>query len=196
MSWTDDVGRQLAADLSGILGAIPSPDAWRAFAAQVANETAGGDPTTRGVRDNNPLNLRPIPGGWPGQVGVDADPGGPFAIFATTDAGIAAAARNYAAPSYAGVQDAFSSGADPATLAAAIEASPWSAGGYGGSLVTALGGYPVPHAAPGALGLPAKIAAVPGELAAGAARATGRAVLGPLVLGAAIVFVFLIAVDA
>lgn len=37
----------------------------------------------RGIRNNNPGNLRPLDGGqkWMGQVGVDTAPGGPFVVF-------------------------------------------------------------------------------------------------------------------
>jgi hypothetical protein len=51
----------------------------------------------RGVRNNNFGNLKPVPGGWQGQVGVD--PGG-YAIFDTPEAGIHAADTNLQA--YAG----------------------------------------------------------------------------------------------
>lgn len=36
---------------------------------------------SRGVRNNNPLNLRPIPKGWLGQAGLDQAKGGPFPVF-------------------------------------------------------------------------------------------------------------------
>ena len=39
--------------------------------------------TTRGLRNRNPGNLRPLdlPAMWEGQVDIDDAPGGPFAIF-------------------------------------------------------------------------------------------------------------------
>jgi hypothetical protein len=48
----------------------------------------------RPVRNNNPgdLRTRHTPPPWPGQVDVDDDPGGPFAIFATPADGWAALA--------------------------------------------------------------------------------------------------------
>lgn len=40
----------------------------------------------RNKRNNNPLNVRPLPNGqtWQGQVGVDDAKGGPFAVFSAT----------------------------------------------------------------------------------------------------------------
>lgn len=40
----------------------------------------------RNKRNNNPLNVRPLPSGqtWQGQVGVDDAKGGPFVIFGAT----------------------------------------------------------------------------------------------------------------
>lgn len=48
--------------------------------------------TSRGCRNHNPCNVRclPPPQTWRGQVGVDNNPGGPFAIYgdAPDDAGV------------------------------------------------------------------------------------------------------------
>lgn len=58
---------------------------------------------TRGFRNHNPCNLRtlPLPAIWKGQMGVDNNPGGPFAIFGDLDGqeadfwGLRGAARNF-----------------------------------------------------------------------------------------------------
>lgn len=50
---------------------------------------------TRGLRNNNPGNIRPLGGSqkWQGQTGVDNNKGGPFVIFDTPENGIRALAR-------------------------------------------------------------------------------------------------------
>jgi hypothetical protein len=142
--YSDAAGIRLSRALATRTGTVAPPEAWRAFAAQAANETANGDPNSRGVRNNNPFNLRPISasqgGPWPGQVGVDNAPGGPFSVFQSTSAGIDAAATNYMSPSYANVVSTFQFG-DPYALAKSIEASPWAAGGYGGALSQSIAGF-------------------------------------------------------
>ena len=131
VAYVTSVARKISAQLATRLGIPEPPDAWRAFYAQVANETAYGDPSTRGVRDNNPLNLTDAGGtiAWPGEVGRDA----PFAVFGSIDQGITAEVSNYLTPAYVGVQAAFRSG-DTGALVSAIEQSPWDAGHYGGAL--------------------------------------------------------------
>jgi hypothetical protein len=60
--------------------------------AQALGLAGGSGDTPRGIRNNNPGNLRPLGNGqWSGQVGVD---GGNYAQFATPEAGIAAAEQN------------------------------------------------------------------------------------------------------
>jgi hypothetical protein len=137
MSYVEDVAHQISAKLAARLGVPEPPNAWRAFAAQVANETGSGDPSTRGVRNNNPLNLTDAGGSieWPGQVGRDDV----FAIFSSTDAGISASVQNLLAPSYEGVRNAFIFG-DPIALTHAIERSPWDAGHYSDRLVSLVPG--------------------------------------------------------
>ena len=52
---------------------------------------------SRAARNNNPLNLRPLPasaGTWPGQTAIDNATGGPFAIFGSVQSGWQAAAQN------------------------------------------------------------------------------------------------------
>ncbi len=135
--YSTSVAKELSAAIARRLGVDDPPDAWRAFAAQVANETANGDPSTRGVRNNNPLNLTTAGGTitWPGQIGED----GPFAVFASRGAGINAAAANYTAGLYPGVLAAFQVG-DPHALAQAIQESPWDAGHYSGTLAMSVDG--------------------------------------------------------
>ena len=50
---------------------------------------------TRGLRNNNPGNIRPLGGSqvWQGQVGTDNAKGGPFVIFDRPENGIRAMAR-------------------------------------------------------------------------------------------------------
>src|SRR5436190_19498411 len=101
-AYVTGVAQRISRAIADRLG-IPEPaNAWRAFYAQVANETATGDPSTRGVRNNNPLNLTDPGGaiGWGGEVGLDDQ----FAIFASTEAGIAASVQNLLAPSYEGIR--------------------------------------------------------------------------------------------
>jgi hypothetical protein len=133
MSYVDDVAHKISAKLAGRLGIPEPPEAWRAFAAQVRNETAGGDPSTRGVRNNNPLNLTDAGGtiAWPGESMSD----GPFAVFETLDAGINASVQNLLAPDYERVRNSFRFG-DPVALAHSIEASPWDAGHYSNNLAS------------------------------------------------------------
>jgi hypothetical protein len=58
---------------------------------QVPQASAPAPPTSRASRNNNPLNLTSLPhGAWDGQVGND----GPFAVFSSPQAGLAAADRN------------------------------------------------------------------------------------------------------
>jgi len=132
------IARQLSAGLAERLG-IPEPaEAWRAFYAQVANETAVGDPSTIGVRNRNPLNLKALGPSvnWYGQVGTDEQG---FAIFESEQAGVKAEVQNYLAPNYAGVVEAFKVG-DVGSLVSAIERSPWDAGHYGDTLENFLPG--------------------------------------------------------
>jgi hypothetical protein len=59
--------------------------------------------STRGLRNHNPLNVRPIDGSdaWHGQVAIDNAAGGPFSIFGDVDGkeadfwGIRAGAHNF-----------------------------------------------------------------------------------------------------
>lgn len=135
MTYVEDVARQISAKLAERLNIPEPPEAWRAFAAQVRNETAGGDPSTRGVRNNNPLNLTDANGqiAWGGQVASD----GPFAVFSSTDAGVDAAVQNLLAPDYERVRNSFRFG-DPVALVHSIEASPWDAGHYSNNLASML----------------------------------------------------------
>lgn len=82
----------------------------------------------RGVRNNNPLNLRPLgQGSWEGQTGVDD---GNFAQFGSMEAGLAAADKNlqtygtkYGINTVAGVINRWapgSDGNDPASYAATV----------------------------------------------------------------------------
>ena len=59
---------------------------------QAASSAPADGAVSRGLRNNNPLNLTPLPGkgSWAGQVGTDGD----FAKFSTMQAGLAAADRN------------------------------------------------------------------------------------------------------
>ena len=59
---------------------------------QAASSAPADGAVPRGLRNNNPLNLTPLPGkgSWAGQVGTDGD----FAKFSTMQAGLAAADRN------------------------------------------------------------------------------------------------------
>jgi hypothetical protein len=126
-TWSLEAGRMIATALAELLG-IPVPAAaYLAFAVQARRETAGG---TQMAAANNPLNLRPILGGWPGQIGTTP---ANFAVFGSLEAGCWACARNYDNPDYAGVLSAFRGG-DPVAMAYAIEESPWDEGHYGGTL--------------------------------------------------------------
>jgi hypothetical protein len=124
------MAKALQASLGGKLG-VGGGNAWQAFAAQMQHEL-GNYASSRGRVNNNPLNLKALGGGqmWPGQVGTDA---GGFAIFSSTQAGIDAAAQNYMAGNYRGVQAAFATG-DANAVANAIQQSPWDATHYGGML--------------------------------------------------------------
>ena len=59
--------------------------------------------TTRGFRNHNPCNLRPVPlpAVWKGQVGIDNKPGGPFSEFGDLEGqeadfwGLRGGARNF-----------------------------------------------------------------------------------------------------
>jgi len=132
--WGERVGQLLATYMAVELGmAAPPAEAFVPLGIQADIEDAGG--TSYGAQTNNPLNLRPREGDpWPGQTGIS--PGG-FSEFDTLDHGAKACALNYtsadSAGYYAAVRGAFLGG-DPITLARAIDASPWNAGGYGGRI--------------------------------------------------------------
>lgn len=79
--------------------AVPSPLYGQQPAGGVA--PSGAAPATaRGVRNNNPLNITTLPNGqWAGQAGAD----GKFAVFATPQAGFAAADKNLQAYAKRGI---------------------------------------------------------------------------------------------
>jgi len=58
----------------------------------VASDFRGNAALPRGLRNNNPLNLRPVSGGWQGQVGVDDDN---FVIFSDISWGLRAYLLNF-----------------------------------------------------------------------------------------------------
>lgn len=64
-----------------------------AFAAQArSHKVTRMDPRTRGIRNNNPMNLRYVPSiEWDGQIGGDGDG---YAVFETPFYGIRAGVKN------------------------------------------------------------------------------------------------------
>ncbi len=130
-----DAGFQIGWSIARKLGLIPAPGFELAFQAQVQIEV-GDAPDALGRKTNNPLNLTaPRADYWPGQTGLAsggsaAEPHTDFAVFGTLQDGVEAAAINYTAPSYKGVQDAIAAGAGAESIARAIAASPWSSDHY------------------------------------------------------------------
>lgn len=182
-----------AADALALRLGIPTPPlAWLAFAAQISNETANGDPSTIGVHNSNPFNLTTGHGTitLPGEIGA-GQPGGDaaewhtdFAAFADPSTGAQAAGYWYSpqgdpAGYYAGVRSAFIGG-DPVAIAKAIEASPFATGHYSYSLAPAvqqeLGMAQKVDAAPVTTSSP--IASAPAAAAASISGAATRAISG------------------
>lgn len=124
--------QQMAMRLNSLIGG--TGDSWQAFAAQISRETDYG----KQMYGNNPFNLRPIKGGWGGQIGVSP---GNFAIFDSLESGISAAAQNYRAGNYGyGAVTAAARRGDVMGTIGAIESSQWDAGHYAGGLAPFLGG--------------------------------------------------------
>ena len=73
----------------GKLGHLGQSDLVSLLAAAI-KRMEGWKPGSVSHRNNNPGNLRPIPGGWPGQVGVDS---GGYAVFDSVTSGEAALDR-------------------------------------------------------------------------------------------------------
>lgn len=73
----------------GKVGALGQSDLIAQIAAGIKRQE-GFAPGTLAYRNNNPGNLRPLPNGWPGQVGVDASG---FAVFGSLADGEAALDR-------------------------------------------------------------------------------------------------------
>jgi hypothetical protein len=134
-AYARDAGFQIAWAIARRMAVVPRPGFELAFQAQVQREV-GDDPRSLGRVNNNPLNLTaPSPAYWPGQTGWAS--GGSvteqhtdFAVFGTLTAGVEAAAQNYLAATYAGVQRAIADGGDAIAIAEAIAASPWDSGHY------------------------------------------------------------------
>ena len=141
-AWVVARAHEAADALAARLGIATPPLAWLAFAAQISNETANGDPSTIGVHNSNPLNLTTGGGRYPlpGQIGA-GEPGGnaaewhsDFARFPDPLTGARAAGFFYSAEGdpagyYAGVRRSFLGG-DPVAIARAIEESPFATGHY------------------------------------------------------------------
>jgi hypothetical protein len=156
-----DRAHETADALAARLGIPTPPLAWIPFAAQIANETANGDPSTVGVQNANPLNLTTGGGRYPlpgmighGLVGGSAvEQHSDFAAFPNPTTGARAAGYFYSAEAdpagyYAGVRRAFIGG-DPGAIARAIEDSPFASGHYSYNLspiVAAFTGGEVPGA--------------------------------------------------
>lgn len=124
----EGIGKMMSSMLGG------TGDSWKAFAAQFGIETAWGSQ----MYGNNPFNLRPIKGGWGGQIGVHhSGQSGDFAAFGSIEDGIRAAANNYLVGNYGydAVVAAARSG-DAGAVARAIQNSSWDAGHYGYSSLT------------------------------------------------------------
>jgi hypothetical protein len=141
-AWVIARAKETADALAARLGIPTPPLAWVAFAAQIANETANGDPSTVGVQNANPLNLTTGGGRYPlpGMLGAGEPGGSPtewhsdFAAFPDATTGARAAGFFYSAEGdpagyYAGVRRAFIGG-DPVAIARAIEESPFAGGHY------------------------------------------------------------------
>jgi len=73
----------------GKLGHLGQSDLVTLLAAAI-KRMEGWVPGSVSYRNNNPGNLRPLPGGWPGQVGVDS---GGYAVFDSVASGEAALDR-------------------------------------------------------------------------------------------------------
>lgn len=148
--WVVARAHEAADSLASRMGIVTPPLAWLAFAAQISNETANGDPSTIGVQNANPFNLTTGGGRYPlpGQIGAGS-PGGDstewhsdFAAFPDPSTGAAAAGYFYSAEGdpagyYAGVRSSFLGG-DPIAIAKAIEASPFAGGHYSYNLAPAV----------------------------------------------------------
>ena len=70
----------------GKIGKLGQSDLVSQIAAAIQRQE-GFAPGTVAYRNNNPGNLKPIPGGWPGQTGVDS---GGYAVFDSLASGTAA----------------------------------------------------------------------------------------------------------
>jgi hypothetical protein len=190
--WVTARAHEAADALAARLGIPTPPLAWIAFAAQIANETNNGDPSTVGVHNANPFNLTTAHGAihLPGEIGAGEPGGDPdewhtdFARFADPSTGAAAAGSWYSpegdpAGYYAGVRRAFIGG-DPVAIARAIEASPFATGHYSYSLAPAvareLGMAQEVDAAP--IATSSAIASAPAAAAAAVSSGAARAVAG------------------
>jgi hypothetical protein len=172
-AWVVARAHEIADALAARLGIPTPPLAWVPFAAQIANETANGDPSTVGVQNANPLNLTTGHGRYPlpgmighGRVGGSAtEQHSDFAAFPDPTAGARAAGYFYSAEAdpagyYAGVRRAFIGG-DPVAIARAIEDSPFATGHYSYNLSPAVAAH-TGRAAPGPVNIDAAPYAPPG----------------------------------
>jgi hypothetical protein len=123
-----DENLYLPDDGSGAPPAAAPAEAVPAAPSVILPTDAGGGLNVRGVRNNNPLNLSNLPNGhiWDGQTGSD----GQYAVFATPEAGFAAADQNLQAyhqrhgiDTVAGIVNRWApqaGGNDPAAYAATV----------------------------------------------------------------------------